>query len=320
MSFFKCQWNKVKSIFSNLKAKIKNLTFKKAVDNYKEFNVFLGKNLNLIFFSVFKSIRTYVYIFIIPLILVTVIFLYQSYGGLNVPLPPIVAGYLLIPGFAVTILLNTLISEWKASIFLKRIHTIGTNRAQFLLSIWLVGYLLGIISIIFCSACITLIAYIMNGSNNVFVQLFSFLSYGSVGEVLYSWLGFIVGASIVIFTSIGLATLISGTFKNIAFCQSLGILVIIVCFVMSDLFLSPQILASSKVATYLSYLIPQKYGVWTVFYAASSGNVNYFIPNPGSERIIISFLRITWPIIGGILWCIGLYLLSIITFKWNNRG
>lgn len=288
--------------------------------NSENFIFFLRKNLWLLLSSVFKSLKIYIYVFIIPLVLLIVVFAYQSYGGVNQPLPPIVAGYLLIPGFGLILGINNLISEWKASIFLKRINLLGTSKSQFLLSIWIVGYLLGLISTIFCGALVTLFAQALNSTKNPFLEMFAFLSYGTTQEVVNAWLGLFLGISTVILSSIGLATLIAGAFRNIALIQSLGILVIIVTFVFSDLFLNPVMLASVKPLIIFSYFVPQKYGAWTVFYAVSAGNLDYFLPNPGSKQITISFLSITWPIINSLLYCLGLFLLSLITFKWNNRG
>ncbi|WP_375317262.1 hypothetical protein [Spiroplasma endosymbiont of Virgichneumon dumeticola] len=296
------------------------LSWPKFKKDYKEFNIFLGKNLTLLLASIFKNLRTYIYVYVIPITLLLIIYTFQSFGGINKLLPPIVAGYLLIPGFGITILLNTLISEWKASIFLKRIHVIGTSKYQFILSIWIVGYLLGMSSI-FLGSCLLLgIAPLINSTSNVFLETFSFFSYGSASEVFVSWFGFFIAASIITLSGIGIATLIAGAFKSLSLCQSLTILIICGCIMLSDLFLSPTITSKSSFVVYISYLIPQKYGAWTVFYSSAAGNINYFIDNPTSKLATISFANIYGPLFGGITYCIGLYVASLFTFNWNNRG
>lgn len=315
---------KIKNIFFSLQLwlinKIKNFKWQKIKKNSSNFLFFLKKNFCLILTSVFKNLKIYIYLFIVPLILSILIFSYQTYAGLNQPLPAITAGYLLIPGFGLILGLNTLISDWKSSIFLKRINLIGTTKTQFLLAIWIVGYLIGLISTLFCTSIIILFAELTKNYNNSFLEMFAFLSYGSSKEIINAWLGFFLGLSTIIFSSIGLATLISGAFYNIALAQSLSILIIIVTFVLSDLFLNPVILAGSKAVIIISYFVPQKYGAWTVFYAVSANNLNYFLPNPGSNKLTISFLNITWPIINSIIYSFALFYLSIFTFKWNNRG
>lgn len=311
--------NSLLSFPKTISTKVKNFSWKQTKINWKNFTFFLRKNLRLLFSSLFKSLKFYIYVFIIPLVLLIIIFAYQTYGGVSQPLPPIVAGYLLIPGFGLLLGINNLISEWKASIFLKRINLLGTSKSQFLLSIWIAGYLLGLLSTIICGALVTLFAQVLNHTNP-FVEMFAFLSYGTAQEVVVGWLGLFLGVSTVILSSIGLATLISGAFRNIALIQSLGILVIAFTFVFSDLFLNPIMLAGVKPLIVVSYFVPQKYGAWTVFYAVSAGNINYFLPNPGSSKIMISFLSITWPIINSILYCCALFFISLFTFKWNNRG
>lgn len=309
--FFNCQlW---------LTNQIKSFKWTKIKYSWKNFTFFLRKNLGLLLVSVFKSLKIYIYVFIIPLILLFVVFAYQTYGGANQPLPPIVAGYLLIPGFGLILGINNLIAEWKASVFLKRINLLGTSKAQFLLSIWIVGYMLGLLSTIICGALVTLFAYALT-ETNPFIEMFAFLNYGTASEVAGAWLGLFLGVSTVILSSIGLATLIAGAFHSIALIQSLGVLVIAFTFVFSDLFLNPAMLASVKGLVILGYFVPQKYSAWTVFYAVSAGNLDYFLPNPGSNKVTISFLSITWPIINSLLYCAGLFLFSLITFKWNNRG
>lgn len=317
---------KSKLKYTNDNVEIKNKKFWSSIFNwlkfkkdYKEFNIFLGKNLSLLFASIFKNLRTYIYVYIIPIALLLIIYVFQSFGGINKLLPPIVAGYLLIPGFGITILLNTLISEWKASIFLKRIHIIGTSKYQFILAIWIVGYLLGMSSILL-GACLMLALAPAIGTSNIFLETFSFFSYGSTSEIFISWFGFFMAASIITLSGIGIATLIAGAFKSLSLCQSLTILIICAFIMLSDLFLGPTTTSKSSFVVYISYLIPQKYGAWTVFYSSAAGNINYFIDNPTSKLVIISFANIYGPLFGGIAYCIGLYVVSLFTFNWNNRG
>lgn len=299
--------------------KIKAFKWSKIKFNFCEFFFFLRKNLRLLLVSAFKSLKIYLYVFIIPLVLVILLFTYQTMAGKNQPLPPITAGFLLIPGFGLILGINNLISEWKASIFLKRINLIGTTKTQFLCSIWIVGYLLGLISTFFVGGIVIAYAQSFPGSN-AFIEMFKFLNHGTSGEVLKSYLGVFLGITTVILSSIGLSTLISGAFTNIALIQTLGILILIFTFIFSDLFFNPKTIAIHKSLLIISYFAPQKYSAWTVFYAASAGNSDYFLPIGGQHRPIISFHNITWPIINSILYCLGLFIVSAFTFKWNNRG
>ncbi len=315
--------NKIKEKFLFVKSavnnKIKNFKWSKIKLNFYEFFFFLRKNFRLLLVSVFKSLKIYVYVFIVPLVLMIGLYSYQTMAGTNQPLPPITAGFLLIPGFGLILGINNLISEWKASIFLKRINLVGTTKTQFLCSIWIVGYLLGLISTIFCGGIAIAIAQAFRGSN-AFIEMFKFLNHGPSGNVLKSYLGLFLGITTVIFSSIGLSTLISGAFSNIALIQTLGILLLIFTFIFSDLFFNPKIIAIHKSLIIISYFVPQKYSAWTVFYATSAGNSEYFLPIAGTIKSIISFRNLTWPIINSILYCLGLFIVSAFTFKWNNRG
>lgn len=220
--------------FSGIKFFFSKKGFNEFRNINRNFFYFLNKNLYLLFSSIFKSLRTYVYVFIIPLTLLSLIFAYETYGGLNQPLPPIVAGYLLIPGFSLILLLTNLINEWKNSIFLKRIHTLGTSKNQFLISLWIVSFILGWMSIIFCTTCITLMVPLINGYIvNPYLQMFAFFNFGSAGQVCAAWFGVICGASIVILGSIGIATVLAGSISNAAVSQSLAILIVIAkfCFI-----------------------------------------------------------------------------------------
>ncbi|WHQ36676.1 hypothetical protein [Spiroplasma sp. SV19] len=289
--------------------------------DYFEFNAFLAKNLRLLFASVYKNLRTYIYVYIVPIIFMLGVYMYQSFGGANKLLPPLIMGLLLIPGFGIAILLNTLISEWKASIFLKRIHVIGTSKSQFLLAIWIVGYVIGLSAILFGAIIMVTINAIYSPSGtNDFLEAFSFLSYGTFGQAFLAWAGFFLGASIVVLSSIGVATLIAGSLKSISLTQSLVILFLFFAVIFSDLFLSPSTMAGSKVTVVMSYFVPQKYGAWTTFYATSDGNINYFLSKPVSALITVSFNNIYGPIFGGLGYCTGLFVASLFLLNWNNRG
>ncbi|WP_425380504.1 hypothetical protein [Spiroplasma endosymbiont of Stenodema calcarata] len=298
--------------------KINKKSFKQ---NYFEFNTFLAKNLRLLFASVFKNLRTYIYVYIVPIVFMLGVYMFQSFGGANKLLPPLIMGLLLIPGFGIAILLNTLISEWKASIFLKRIHVIGTSKSQFLLAIWIIGYVIGMSAILFGAiVMLTINAIYSPSGTNDFLEAFSFLSYGSFGEAFSAWAGFFLGASIVVLASIGIATLIAGALKSISLTQSLIIIILIFTVFFSDLFLSPSTMAGSKITVIISYFVPQKYGAWTTFYATSDGNINYFLSKPVSVLITVSFNNIYGPIFGGLGYCTGLFVTSLFLFNWNNRG
>ncbi|AGM26281.1 putative ABC transporter permease [Spiroplasma syrphidicola EA-1] len=296
--------------------------WQKVKTNYFEFNLFLRKNLSLLFLSIFKSFRTYIYVYVIPIIFLVVIYVFQSYGGINKPLPPIVAGYLLIPGFGIGILINTLISEWKASIFLKRINILGTNKWQFLLSIWIVGYILGMSAILLGIFIMLILGeFIGTKNSNIFLETFSFFNYGSSTQVFMAWFGFFLGCSIVVITSIGIASIIAGALRSVPLCQSLTILILIVCIPLSDLFLGPTIMGEApKVFIILSYLIPQKYGAWATFLSVAGGNIDYILANPGMKTTMISFTNLYGPIFGGLGYGLGLLTISFFTFNWNNRG
>lgn len=316
MDKIKAKFLAIKIYFNN---KIKVFKWNKMKQNFYEFFFFLKKNLRLLLVSAFKSLKIYVYVFIVPLILMILLYTYQTMHGTNQPLPPITAGFLLIPGFGLILGINNLITEWKASIFLKRINLIGTTRTQFLCSIWIVGYLLGLLSTIFCGGIIIAYAQVFRGSNT-FIEMFKFLKLGTTNEIVKNYLAFFLGITTVILSSIGLSTLISGAFSNIALIQTLGILLLIFTFIFSDLLFNPKIIAVHRSLLIISYLVPQKYSVWTVFYATSAGNSEYFLPIFGQTKPILSFHGITWAMIGSILYCLGLFIVSAFTFKWNNRG
>jgi ABC-2 type transport system ATP-binding protein len=294
--------------------------FKPEKNTFKGYTTNWIKNFIFLFLSTFKNFRTYVYLFLIPAGLTLALYYMVSWTATSDIARSTVAGFLMIPGFAIILLMNTLISEWKASIFLKRIKVSGTSKVQFLSTIWSVGFVTGLLSLGF-TICVLLIY----GSTEPYTADWLYRCFDSLE--FNGWIGILIGCALILLVSMGISTLISGSVSSIAVSQSISIIVTIVCILLSDIIILPESTAWSPAVVTLGYFIPQRYGAWTTILMSSGANLNwnenatfiFGISNVRLDDLTISFHSIAWPIAGGLIWGAGLFTLSIFTFSWSSK-
>lgn len=246
----------------------------------KEYNDNIWNNFKIIAASVLKNLRTYLYVIILPLFFMTVLFLYQyNNTATEIKLSRIVS-FMHIPAFMLIFLVNITIAEWKNSVFLKRIHSAGVSKVNFLLSLAIFIFILGIGSVLIGFGYILFFGKIYLKSIHIFNQL----SLISVGGWIGTWLGIFMTIGISI--TIGIIT--SGLLKSVALSQSITTLFVLFAMTFSDNFLDPEAMANSKVTAAISYFVPYKYSVWTSFLFATDGIANLIYGND------LSYVKIHW--------------------------
>ncbi|AUB31553.1 hypothetical protein [Spiroplasma floricola] len=278
-------------------------------------SIMLWNNLKVISISVLKNLRTYLYIFVLPLAFITAAIFYRTQGGSSEVRVAQIAGFFQISSFFIIFLVNITISEWKNSVFLKRIHSSGVSKTNFLISITLFNFLIGIVSFLVNFAYILILLTFVIKSTSTQKPLSSELELiDSMG-----WSGVVLSLIFTLLISIFLGTVISGVFKSVALSQTITTFFILFSIVFSDNFLSPEVMGTVKGLVGVSYLVPYKHSIWIGYLMISNGAKDLIYP-PVTTRLFLSFNLITWlPILTSIIYTSLLGVGAYFTFKWNAK-
>ncbi len=276
-----------------------------------KFNKNFFNNFLLVSSSILKNFRTYVYLFFIPIFFLCVFTWFT--GGMNANYKPTkLFLFMMIPTYSIVFLVNISISEWKNSVFLKRVHSAGISKMEFLLSIWAFNFLAGIVAFIvgFFTIEILGLLYVKPVDESI-ASSFGLISFSE-------WLGILFAISLNILISIAIGTIISGLIKSVALSQSLTIIIIILCIVFSDNLLPIDLMAINKGVVIFSYLFPQKHSVWIGLISSSAKNLSWIIEN--SDRKIVSFnYNLTLVSFTGMMYTLVLLTGAYFSFSWNNK-
>ncbi|AKU79772.1 hypothetical protein [Spiroplasma turonicum] len=269
-------------------------------------------NFIIISLSILKNFRTYVYVILIPIAFLMIYVWYNSNTG--VYRPPKIFLYLTLPTFAIIFLVNTSVSEWKNSVFLKRIHSAGISRINFFVSLYVFNFILGIISFFVSFLVLMLISLIYfkpsTGPVSELIGLWTFKD----------WMGIMYSLLLSISISISLGVIISGLINSVALSQSITLVVVLFSVVFSDCLLPLELLSKSKALTYMSYIVPHKHSVWTGIIAAASEIPKLAYENPNSPSLVISFGFKLWiPCLTAFLYSTLLIIGGYYSFSWNNK-
>ncbi|AGR42117.1 hypothetical protein [Spiroplasma diminutum] len=280
-------------------------------NSFIKFNKNFLNNFLLVSSSVLRNFRTYVYLFFIPIFILAIFSWFN--GGINSHYKPTkLFLFMMIPTYAVVFLVNISISEWKNSVFLKRIHSAGISKTEFLLSIWAFNFLAGIVAFIIgiCTLEILGLLYLKPIEESISATLNSIK--------FTEWIGILYAISLNILISIAIGTIISGLIKSVALSQSLTILIVAFCIVFSDNLLPIDLMAINKGIVIFSYFIPQKHSVWIGLISSSANNLNWIMEN--ADRKIVSFnYNLTLVSFTGLLYVVLLSIGAYFSFGWNNK-
>lgn len=289
----------------------KNFTFESKFG----FWINLYYNLKILTKSVMSNLRTYLYLFIFPAAIVTFLIFYKTLGS-EITINPVgVVFILLVPPFMIIFLVNVTISEWKNSVFLKRIHSAGVSKHNFIISIFIFNLILGYISFLFCSLFIFFItsAYFRTSQGGFYKILADTITTNTV-------IGIILGAFLIIVTSIFLGTIISGLFKSVALSQSITSILLIFGLFFSDMILPAERLGVTPVLIHISYFFPYKHNIWVAVLLVSDTYEGWIYSDVPIGRITTSFELTTWiPIVTSIAYSAVLGFFSFLVFKWDAK-
>ncbi|AUM62656.1 hypothetical protein [Spiroplasma monobiae] len=284
---------------------------KKYSDKFLKFNKNFANNFLLISGSVLKNFRTYVYLFFIPICFMAVFSWFTGGSDSNFR-PPQLFLFMMIPTYAIVFLVNISISEWKNSVFLKRIHSAGISKIEFLASIWIFNFIAGFIAFLFGLLTIYILGffYVKPAEESISTML---------GLISFSeWLGILYAISLNIIISISIGTIISGLVRSVSLSQSISIIVIMACIVFSDNLLSISLMSVNEGLVIFSYFFPQKHTVWIGLISASSGQVGWVVENP--DRLVISFdFNLLLVSFTGLFYTMILIIAAYFSFGWNNK-
>ncbi|AOG60500.1 ABC transporter ATP-binding protein [Spiroplasma helicoides] len=282
-----------------------NFDYKSMMENFRN-------NLAIISLSVLKNFRTYVYVIFMPIFFMLI---YLWYSGKSSDLHNVnIFLYMCWPTFAIVFLVNTTVSEWKNSVFLKRIHSAGVSRMNFFVSLYVFNFLLSVLSIMIGFVVLIIASYTYLKSDNYsFFQKIGFWSFRE-------WMGIIYSLCLSTCISISLGIIISGLINSIALSQSITILVVLFNIVFSDCLLSLDLLAISKPLNILSYFAVHKYSVWTGIISSSFERKENAFWNAARPVFYTSFGFKMWiASLTGFICSTGLIVGSYFSFRWNNK-
>ncbi|ARU91400.1 ABC transporter ATP-binding protein [Spiroplasma clarkii] len=279
----------------------------------KLYFVNIWNNFKIIASSILKNLRTYLYVIIIPIFFLTALFIYQNTNLASEIKISRIVSFLHVPGFMLIFLVNVTIAEWKNSVFLKRIHSAGVSKVNFLISMAIFIFVLGIVSVLISFGYLLILSQIFFKSLHVTAQL-RLISFGG-------WIATWYGVFLTIGISITLGIITSGLLKSVALSQTITTLIILFSLIFSDNFLGPEFVGKDKYLTAISYFLPYKYSVWTSFIGASDGLPSLIFNNDVSAfRIHFSFgLNIWAALFSGTGFLALLGVGAHYSFRWNAK-
>ncbi|AKU80038.1 ABC transporter permease [Spiroplasma turonicum] len=258
--------------------------------------------------SFYKNVRGPLFTYVVPLFFTTLFyFLFSKENSTNKG--STILGYLALPCLTTITSLSSSIVEWKNSIFLKRVDTTGISKKNFVFSLWLFYFLVGWSGVI-----IEILAGMIIGGKDV-IELYKDMNWGI----------FILAISLIALMAIGIATLIGGNVKDSGASEGIAMIIYFTCIFFSGVMLDPRLYESVEGVRIFSYLIPLKYPVALLLYSQYNSidwnkagfNIGSWVDN---GDVKYENFTSTWqPLLGAILIIVLLFIISSLTFKWNNK-
>ncbi len=201
-----------------------------------------------IFWSNFiKSFQALFFGFIFPTFLFIIISLINlidtSYLWIIIMLPPVTLGIMS---------LGNTITEWKSSVFLKRIDATPISKTEFLFSLILFYTLISFMGIVWLM--IVGVIYDAASGMETFSSSFNF-----------GW--FLLACLEVSFLSISIGVFIGGVAQSEGSAQGIGMAIYFPCILFSGILFPASLLDKVDALRYISYILPTKYGVFVNQYA-----------------------------------------------------
>lgn len=275
----------------------------KISQNYQMFN----RCIVYMFKTILKTSRTYIYMVVVPIILITFVYFFWYQQMLKTNRYIMISSFTLIPTLFLLFLGSFIICEWRDSVFLKYLKNFGLNKLQFMASLLIVLFTITFVIIWLIVGYLFLID--LAHQEHIVQNWFNFITLFS------QWFGWIFGIILNILLMFFLAFLVAGSLKNIYIVQTINILIFILSFLFGD-FLIDLSYATTTPAIIIGYFIPQKYITWIVyiFYTQSNYNSNgFFLIVPSVDRSL-AFTSIYQPIFGTLIFISTISIGSYFTF------
>ncbi|WP_026389317.1 hypothetical protein [[Acholeplasma] multilocale] len=266
--------------------------------------------------STLKTPETYIFMFVIPVILSLILYFFASNMGRDGIRPAIMSIIPFTPGLGAMLLVNFLMGEWKSSIFLKRIKMSGISKKTFIIQLWATIVIVSLLFFPFVFSTLFITDAIdPNDSTINFVK--SIVEEGN----FYTLLGWLLSYSMFVTLSILISLLISGAVNKRAHSEALIAIYILLVIFLSDMFFDPLQFQDNMVYMAFGYLMPHKYIIWSSFMFAanvhiSPDNVELIIPSIDSMFL---FNEIWQPMLFSLIIIGGFAPLTYLSFKYDSK-
>ncbi|WP_425379406.1 hypothetical protein [Spiroplasma endosymbiont of Stenodema calcarata] len=201
--------------------------------NHKMFN----RCIVYMFKTILKTSRTYIYMIVAPMILITFIYFLWYQQMLKTNRYIMISSFTLLPTLFLLFLVSFIICEWRDSVFLKYLKNFGLNKIQFISALLIVLFTITFVTIWLILGYLFLID----------------LSHKE--HIMWEWFGLFLGMILNILIMFFLSLLIAGSLKNIYLVQTINILIFILSFIFGD-FLIDLSFATTMPAIVIGYFIP----------------------------------------------------------------
>ncbi|AHF61199.1 hypothetical protein P344_04810 [Spiroplasma mirum ATCC 29335] len=258
--------------------------------------------IKYIFKSVLKTTRTYIYMLIAPIVLMTLVYFLWYQNILKNSRYILITAFTLLPSLFLLFLVSYIICEWRDSVFIKQLKNFGISRFQFISALLIVLFTTNFLAILLV---IGYLFFLDSFRHPHIVQTWLFQMH-----TVDQWMGVVFGIILNILVVFFLSLLVSGALKNIYLVQSINILILVLFLFFGDFFIDLGY-ATSKATIVLGYFIPQKYLTWIVYMFYTQSEINsygFFLIVPAIDRNL-SFLSIYQPIFGTLIF-LGLFSVS----------
>ena len=258
--------------------------------------------INYIFKSVLKTTRTYIYMLIAPIVLMTMVYFLWYQSILKNSRYILITAFTLLPILFLLFLVSYIICEWRDSVFIKQLKNFGISRFQFISALLIVLFTTNFLAVLLV---IGYLFFLDSFRHPHIVQTWLFKMHA-----VDQWMGVVFGIILNILVVFFLSLLVSGALKNIYLVQSINILILVFFLFFGDFFIDLGY-ATSKFTILVGYFIPQKYLTWIVYMFYTQSEINsygFFLIVPAIDRNL-SFLSIYQPIFGTLIF-LGLFSVS----------
>ncbi len=285
---------------NNLKTKKLNNEFTNKINKFNAYYE-LGK---LFFKNFIRDFGGPFFTFGLPVFFL-IIFYYIFKSSTTVNSHDIIGGYILLASISCGFnFLSQRISEWKESVFLKRLNVTPLKKVEFLL---VIAFFYSIICIIG-----TIWMFMWTIIINHKYQFENWKKWSNFGYI-------ILGIIFTIFAAVSLAIFVGGMAKSSSSAQGIVLLIYFPSVFLTGIVIPIQAFGGNDIINYVSMILPFKYSVAIYQYGW------WYKLNPSDSLYDIyfawkstGFTHLWQPLIGSIFYPIILLGISIKTFKWEN--